>query len=269
MNEKSDHHKYTILDQPEVLNRLFHPGRREAFRAERPGREDLLIPVDEGIKIGASFHFADKKGPILLYFHGNGEIVSDYDDFGRFYTELGINFLVADYRGYGDSQGSPTVSTMMADCHKILDFALSYCRGQGFTGPMCLMGRSLGSASAIELASKRETDIFSLIIESGFAYAGPLLRILGIDPDRIGFTEAEGFDNIDKIELVEIPCLIIHAEYDHIIPITDGTALHEACGAQKKFFLEIKNADHNDLFFKGMTSYLEQVRQICFLNGNH
>lgn len=56
-----------------------------------------------------------KNAPTLLFFHGNGEIVEDYDDIAQIYLKLGINFLPVDYRGYGRSTGSPTVTAMMRD----------------------------------------------------------------------------------------------------------------------------------------------------------
>ncbi|MCK7515883.1 MAG: lysophospholipase [Desulfobacterales bacterium] len=84
----------------------------------------------------------------ILFFHGNGEIVDDYDDLGPFYNRLGINFLAVDYRGYGNSTGKPTTSAMLADCHVIFKFVNDWLREKGYTGALIVMGRSLGSASA-------------------------------------------------------------------------------------------------------------------------
>ena len=255
---------YTILDQPDVLRCLFHPGRKEGFRKPSPLRDDLFIPVETNVSLGASFHLADAGAPTILFFHGNGEIVSDYDDFGRFYTQLGINFFVVDYRGYGDSSGSPSVTGMMKDCHLVLDHLLAYRADNNLTGPVCLMGRSLGSASAIELAAKKSGEISCLIIESGFAFAEPLLTLLGVDSKAIGYTEQAGFENVHKIKLFKKPCLVIHAQYDHIIAFSEGQTLFEMAGSSEKYLLEVKDANHNDIFFKGMTSYLNHIENICF-----
>ncbi len=255
---------YSVLDQPEVLRCLFHPGRKENLRQPSNVRDDFFIPVESNVNLGASFHLANTSAPTIVFFHGNGEIVSDYDDFGQFYTQLGINLFVVDYRGYGDSTGSPTVTGMMKDCHIVLDNLLSYREKKNLTGPVCLMGRSLGSASAIELSAKRSEDISCLIIESGFAFAEPLLNLLGIDSQAIGYTEQAGFENVDKIKLFKKPCLIIHAQYDHIIAFSEGQTLFEMAGSSEKYFLEVKGANHNDIFFKGMTSYLDHVQKICF-----
>ena len=124
------------------------------------------------------------------------------------------------------------------------------------------MGRSLGSASAIELASARGDDIEALIIESGFAQAAPLLNLLGIDTRRLGFKEENGFRNIDKIRKFRKPTLIIHAEFDHIIPYSDGQALFEASGAENKKLLQIPGANHNDIFARGLSAYLTAIQNM-------
>ncbi|MCK5162209.1 MAG: alpha/beta hydrolase [Desulfobacula sp.] len=253
----------SVLDQPRVLRHLFHPRLEDDVRPPENNRDDIMIPVDEGIYVGASFHFVKDDAPVVLFFHGNGEIVSDYDDFGCLYNDMGLNFFAVDYRGYGRSTGTPSVTSMIKDCHMIFDFVLGYMANMKLTGPLSVMGRSLGSASAIELCSTRANDFKCLIIESGFALAAPLLEKLGINPQSIGFKEEQGFDNIDKIRTFSKPCLVIHAQFDHIIPFSDGQALFDACASSDKILLEIKGANHNDIFFRGMGQYLEHIKKIC------
>jgi fermentation-respiration switch protein FrsA (DUF1100 family) len=199
-------------------------------------------------------------GPNLLFFHGNGEIAADYDDLGPLFTARGLNLTVADYRGYGQSSGTPGVAAMMADGHRILSFWEDWLQREAYTGPRILMGRSLGSASVLELAAAGPERIHGLIIESGFAYAAPLLRLLGIDPAAIGFDETRGFANLDKIKAYAGPTLIIHAEHDHIIPYADSQALLAASPALQKRHLMIAGANHNDIFMRGLQSYLEAVQ---------
>ncbi len=255
---------YAVLDQPGVLRSLFHPRKEDPGRVTHGGRDDLMIPVEKGVEVGASFHFKHRDAPVILFFHGNGEIVSDYDELGACFLDIGVNFFVVDYRGYGSSSGFPAFSSMMADCHTQLDFLISYMKENQMTGPVCVMGRSLGSAPALELGSNSSLALQSLVIESGFATAAPLLRTLGIDPVSMGFIEEQGFENLDKIKSVLCPCLIIHAQFDHIIPFSQGKALYDACPSEAKFLLEIKGANHNDIFFSGMAPYLEQVKKFCF-----
>ena len=261
---------YSALDRPEVLHFLFHPRPDPSpspFQAADstgliPIEKDILIPVEEEVVIGARFHMAKKSGANLLFFHGNGEIVADYDELGPVYNQIGINFLAVDYRGYGRSTGKPTVSAMMRDCHIIFEFVQNWLRQNHFIGPIILMGRSLGSASVLELAAAFGDSIDGLIVESGFAYAAPLLQLLGIDLEALGFKEEKGFRNIDKIRIFNKPTLIIHAEFDHIIPFSDGEALYNASLSPDKAFLKIPGANHNDIFMRGLQQYLAAVKNI-------
>jgi len=254
---------YAALDGPEVSAYLFHPRKTTGPTAGGERFDDVSIPVATDIHIGARFHMAHPDGACLLFFHGNGEIVPDYDDIAPLFNQRGMNFMAADYRGYGWSQGNPTVSAMMADCHPIFNFTEQWRKENGFTGKLIVMGRSLGSASALELAAVCGDRIDGLVIESGFAWAGPLLRLLGVDPDRIGFDEARGFANIDKIRQFAKPTVIIHAEYDHIIPFTDGQALFDASGAADKQLVKIPAANHNDIFMRGLERYLAAITRLA------
>jgi len=70
----------------------------------------------------------------VCFFHGNGEIVADYDEMAPVYTRMGINFLPVDYRGYGRSTGTPTITAMMSDCRRIFDFVEGFRVERGFRG---------------------------------------------------------------------------------------------------------------------------------------
>jgi fermentation-respiration switch protein FrsA (DUF1100 family) len=63
--------------------------------------------------------------------------------------------------------------------------------------------------------------------------------------------------------LFEGPTLIIHAEFDNIIPFPDGQVLYDKSGAKNKKILKIKNANHNDIMFRGFSDYIQAVAQMC------
>ncbi len=254
---------YSVLDRPEILMFLFHP--RPEWGGSRLGTsaQDVLIPVEDDIVIGARLHLCKKDAPTILLFHGNGEIVADYDDMGTVYNRIGTNFLPVDYRGYGRSTGHPTITAMMRDAHIIFDFATHWLRKNGCQGPLILMGRSLGSASALELASHYRDRVDGLVVESGFAFSGTLLQLLGVDLRAIGFKEEAGLGNIEKIQRFDKPTLIIHAELDHIIPFSDGQALYDASPARDKTLLKITGANHNDIFMRGLSDYMAAIKTLA------
>ncbi len=254
---------YAALDRPEVLARLFHPRREQHRPAATAGTCELLIPVANGVHLGARFHPSAAAAANILFFHGNGEIVADYDDIAPIYQGLGIGFLPVDYRGYGRSSGTPTVAAMMLDAHRVLNSVVDRLSRDGRRGPLIVMGRSLGSAPAIELATARPDRVAALIVESGFARARPLLEVLGVDPDRIGFSEEATFDHLGKLRTYSGPLLVIHAEFDHLIPFPEGQALYDASPSALKRLVRIPGADHNDVMLCDPQAYFSAIGRLA------
>ena len=255
---------YSKLDQPEVVRTIFYP-RLETLPLPPPDNAvDLDIPVENDVRVHARFYPASKDDPNILFFHGNGEIVSDYDDIGPYYNRYGMNFLAADYRGYGRSTGRPTATSMLADAHVVLDAARQWLQSNGYRGPLVVMGRSLGSAPAIELAAAHSEDIKGLIIESGFATTLPLLLRLGVDTARLGITEEDGFRNVRKISTITKPTLLIHGQNDEIIPINDASILQAQCAARSNELQIVPGASHNTIIARAGETYFTVIKR--FIN---
>jgi fermentation-respiration switch protein FrsA (DUF1100 family) len=92
-----------------------------------------------------------------------------------------------------------------------------------------------------------------------FACIEPLLALLGVNTASFGITEEQLCFNLLKIQVFHKPTLIIHAQYDHIIALSEGKALYEACPARDKKLLAVAGANHNDIFFAGMDGYLKAI----------
>ena len=249
-----------IFDTPEALGVIFHP--RPDPRAS--DEKDIQISVEASVKLGARLHAKSKHAPLLLFFHGNGEIAFDYEDIAPMYNSMGLSVLVVDYRGYGKSEGSPTVATLLSDARSVFD-QLPALLAEHDLAPSALyiMGRSLGSASAIEIASHAGNGIAALIIESGFAYPIQLVERLG--GKIVGSATDKGTGELgalSKIAGVRVPTLIIHGQRDWIIPITDAQALHHHAGAEDKTLVTIPGAGHNDLLWRGQEQYFEAIRKL-------
>lgn len=254
---------YAFLNRPEVLRGLFHPRPSYGPSGNVTGAVDVMIPLGDRVAVAGRFHVGAPLAPNILFFHGNGEIADDYDGLGPLYARAGINFLVTDYRGYGRSTGLPTVSRMMRDGHAVLEFSRQWLDGNGYRGAFIVMGRSLGSAPALDLIHRRRELVDGLIIESGFARTAPFLELLGVDAAGMGFTEEQGFRNLDKIRTWDKAALILHAEFDPIFPFSEGRALYDACPSRFKTLLKIPGAGHNDIFIRGMDAYMRAVKALC------
>ena len=245
-----------ILDLPEVLSILFHPRRGVDFTSNGVS---VPIEVEPGLSLSAYLHAADDASPLILFFHGNGEIAADYATIGPMYSRLGISFLVADYRGYGMSGGQPTTTSQRSDAVAIFDRLDDIMAGHNLNpSNKYVMGRSLGSASAIEVAHRRGDQLAGLIIESGFANTFSLIsRLGGLDIDADDATQ--GYGNTAKIEAIDLPTLVIHGEADYLIPASDGQTLYDRSGSTEKRIVLIPRAGHNDLMLVGMAQYFDAI----------
>lgn len=248
------------LDQAPLLDSIFHPRSSEPTPAP-DGAIDITIETEPGIRIGCRFYIHDSSSPNILFFHGNGEIVSDYDDIGPLYNHAGMNLLVTDFRGYGWSNGSPGVASMLADAETLLTETLNWLKFNSYSGALFLMGRSLGSVPAIDLATRHDDAIKGLILESGIADTIPLAKALGIDTEAIHFTEEDGFQNLQKIESITLPTFIFHGARDELIAADEAEKLQSFSGARTKEFIVIPGATHNTMIVTGGKLYFQTIKQ--------
>jgi len=255
MNQKID---YSLLDQPHILGFVFYP--REDYTSPPRNAVDYSVPVEKDVAIVCRFYPSNKAAPSLLYFHGNGEVVFDYDEIAILYNRIGINLFVADYRGYGQSGGRPSFASTIADAHVVFEYFRDTLKASGYTGPLFVMGRSLGSLSAVELAVSYPEELKGLIIESGFASAGKLLMYLGT---LVSFPRLEEFEkaNLDKIRSITMPMLIIHGEWDELIPFEQAEVFYQNTGSRDKRLLPIPQAGHNDIMLVGMEQYFQAIKE--------
>jgi fermentation-respiration switch protein FrsA (DUF1100 family) len=247
------------MDAPEILAVAFHPRREPASRPD--GYEPMEIRMADGVAIGGRFYAAGTNAPTILFFHGNGEIVADYHDLALLYRERQLNFLPVDYRGYGLSTGAPTITAMLADARSIYAFARTWLRERGFNGRFIVMGRSLGSASALELAAARAPEVDGLILDSGFAHLVPLLNRLGASVPPQAQDHLVG--QIEKMRTYSGPTSIIHGTQDFIIPISDAEDLYNASPSSNKRLLRVKGAGHNNSLAFALREYFTSVTRLA------
>jgi alpha-beta hydrolase superfamily lysophospholipase len=256
----------SFLDRPEILQTIFPVAYSpfyfmddSQFSTDEADR--YAIEVEPGIKINCAFWAKSKECPSLLYFHGNGETAAGYGWLAPHYNQRGMNLFVTDYRGYGSSNGKPTISNMLSDSHALFKGFKNTLKKEGFKESYFLMGRSLGSVPALELAFHCQEEIQGLIIESGAANNFRRLWLyLGITGKEATENESP-FLNKVKIRQVRKPTLIIHGEYDQIISVTEGRELYENSGAKDKKILIIPGADHNDIMVIATDMYFDTIEE--------
>ena len=198
--------------------------------------------------------------PWILFFHGNGEVVSDYDEISPFYHQKRLNLVAADYRGYGASSGTPTLAHLVHDSHIILREVREELSRRNLRKDLWVMGRSLGSISALELACEHQEMMKGLIIESGFPSVVRIITHLGV-PVHGSVLEKIDQDCLEKIKRILLSSLIIHGQQDRLVPLGNAKDLYEHLGTRDKELLVIPSATHNDIMVVGFQDYFKALQR--------
>ncbi len=236
----------------ELLN---HPLISERYFFPRQGSFANPFWVDCGdARLACSYHEIDPAAKTLVHFHGNGEIVDDWQgDFVRRIQQMGCNCFLAELRGYGQSTGQPQLGKMLDDVLPTVE-ALGKPAGE-----LVFFGRSVGSIFAIEAAA-RFPDAAGLILESGVADVLERL-LLRVHPQELGSSSVElaavadaCLNHQQKMAKYTGPLLVMHSKYDGLVDVSHGQRLFDWAAGRKKLKI-FPQGNHNDIMFVNAREY--------------
>ena len=239
------------MDINSIINSIFSP-RNYSSKDDK----DILINVENNINVAIRLFIKSRTSPTIIFFHGNAETALDYNDIANYYNEFNINLIVCEYRGYGLSNGTPIKENLHSDSLIIFDYIYKYLNKNNFKGKLIIMGRSLGSCSAAHIIFNKKDKIDGCIIESGFCTEHSLLNLMQINID---FKLSDGFDNLKKFKSYDKPLLIIHADLDDIIPISQAELLLLKSKSTKKDLFIVNGANHNNILLYSHDNYFNRI----------
>lgn len=214
--------------------------------------EDVYFSTADGLTLNGWFVPGEKE-MTWLWFPGNaGNISYRLDNLRLLHHRLSLNIFIFDYRGYGRSQGRPSEEGTYLDAEAALD----YLRSRRDIDPDAIIffGRSLGSAIAVNLATKHKC--LGLILESPpTSLVGMMKRLFpSLPPEELPIK----YDSLSKIKRISVPLLILHGDCDEVVPFFMGRKLYEAANEPKQFYT-IENAGHNDTYMVGGEEYFQAI----------
>ena len=201
--------------------------------------------------------------PTVLYFHGNYRNIGNNLDQTQRLHKLGYNVLLADYRGFGKSTGSPSEANVYEDAEAVWQYLFTQ-RGV-YPRQTIIYGHSLGGAIAIDLAV-HHPDAAGLITESTFTSMIAMgEKDYGFLP--IGYLLNQRFESIKKVPQLKIPVLFIHGTWDKKVPVSMGRQLY-AAAPQTKSLLLIEGGEHNNSGSIGWSEYRDAVSAFVRKNAH-
>jgi pimeloyl-ACP methyl ester carboxylesterase len=236
-------------------------------RVSFPSRDGTLLQAwwMNGESAGAG-----KKKPILLFFHGNGgNLAAQYSQF-EYLPQWGYDTLALDYRGFGLSEGVPSRDGIRMDA----EAALSWLKEKYPDRPIVVVGHSMGTVFALQLAARRTgvekvvvlapftsfNEIGETVMQSGGT--SPLIahwiaRLL--IPRKMDSVRAVSADGLP-------PVLIVHGTADRVVPYEMGKKVFEAYRGEKSFF-SMDGYGHEN-YNQGPLGGVFHKKLDGFLNGN-
>lgn len=210
--------------------------------------EDVFFRAPDGSRLHGWWLPAARQ-PVLgsvLHLHGNAANITNHLPLAAWLPPAGYDVLMFDYRGFGRSEGRPSLNGVVDDAAA----ALAELRKRAAAPErLVLLGQSLGGATALRLLARDAQGERVAIIDSAFssyrqiardAAAGPLALML---PLALPLLPGPEDDPVAALARINVPILFVHGTADRVVPISHSEALVAATRAPH-VFLRVEGAQH-------------------------
>lgn len=247
-----------------LAHRAVFPGAESAFPADgrlalrAPGASLLRYAAADGTSLVAAWvPAAAARGPApgratVVYFHATNQAAADALPFAADLAARGVNVLLPEHRGYGGLDGRPSKDGLFLDAEAALSAA-------GLAAEdTVLVGRSLGAATAVEMARRGRGR--ALVLVSPFTSIADMAG-----PARFAVAPEDRFDVERALREVAGPVTILHGTRDGLIPFRMGESL--AASHPGARFVSLVGAGHNDLFLGPRAILLDEIARLALDGG--
>ena len=223
---------------PPLATWLVYPGSIEKDRDEIYGyfEQSITIPMRDGTKLHGCFFYRGASAPLVCVYCGNGMNAGDMIFMAT--VDTSRSWLFMNYRGFGSSQGEPSEKQIVEDAC----FSIRYVRSlvEGAVGPLFLIGFSLGSAVATQVAVVERPEHLTLICPMDCFHSVIGHRIPSPD------FRYDTWRSIDYAPFVSCPVSIMYGKYDTIVP--PAATLRLASAFPNLPHIRSYPSGHNDIF---------------------
>ncbi len=231
---------------------VFYPKRSvtpETFDLDDVELRDTSVAVTDTVDVNAWHLTQPDARATVLFFGGNGFYLVQSRGYLRALTRPSANALLWDYRGYGRSEGTPSVEAFRADALAMYDHLVE-ARGVD-PDRLVVWGHSLGSFLATHVAANR--SVAGVVLENPATtvddWVGHLIPwyvrlFLGVDVDPVLRSES----NRERVQALEVPLLTIGGAEDNVTDPDMARELHAAAGSSEKDLVIVEEGTHNGLY---------------------
>lgn len=216
--------------------------------------EDVWFTAPDGSKLHAWFLPAQGRAKgTVLHLHGNAANVSNHLPLVAWLPQRGFNVLTLDYRGFGRSQGTPSLDGVVDDAAA----GLNHLRGRKDVDAtrLIVVGQSLGGATALRLLARDAGGVRLAVIDSAFASYRQIAReaastagvLAPLAPLVMKAFPGPEKDPITALRSVHVPLIFVHGTRDAVIAHDHSAQLHAAANTPKELWT-VDDAEHVAVF---------------------
>jgi hypothetical protein len=217
----------------------------------------------DGISLTGWMMPPDSAKPVIIYFCGNAGNLSDRAALLSGFVGKAATVVAFNYRGMGESSGSPTEQGVYRDAAAIYLYVTETLGVD--PRRVILWGHSIGGAVAAWLAT--EKPCAGLVLESTFRSANAMAkRMLPAIPTSLFLTYR--FDNERHMRVLRVPVLFIHGTDDTIVPPDDSRHLYSLAPEPKELWV-IPHGGHNDLSEVAGSSFCDRITSFAGRVSSH
>lgn len=237
-----------------------HPGRLTGDWQPRDlPVENIWMETADGVKLHAWWIPNRDAAVTLVAFHGNAANIANRAELYRFLWKLPANVLAVEYRGYGRSTGKASEAGLYRDAEAAYDYLLKAREIR--PGQIVSFGQSLGTAVAVDLATKRK--VRGVILEAPFGSTKAVARQLLPYAPGLGLLAKSKFETARKLGEVSAPVLIVYCTNDPVLPSPLSENVFRAA-REPKSFLQIHGMCHEEACLVAPEQYRLKLTE--FLN---
>ena len=219
--------------------------------------QDVFFAADDGTKLHGWYCPVDDARTVMLVAHGNAGHVASRATWLRYLqARAKVTVFMFDYRGYGRSEGTPTIEGAIQDA---VAARAKLCELASVNNDeMLLMGESLGGAIVVQLAAISPPR--GLILQSTFS---SLRDVADFHYPKLSWlVPRDKLDSTNQIARYAGPLLQSHGDRDQTIPFASGAKLFPASNEPKRFVM-IEHASHNNwrtaAYLKELDDFIQWV----------
>lgn len=232
--------------------------------------EQVRLFTKDMVKLYARFLPPEEGKPVILFFHGQSENITKWQNTFSFFRQNGYGALFLSYRGHLKSAGRPSEEGLYTDA----ETAMEYLIEKGFVPEnIILWGRSLGSAVALQTAIKY--NVKAVVLESPildikqaaisvFARYVKIFKFVLLRRFIKWLLESadfvQMFDNGEKIQKVKSPILIMHAKNDEKISYEQSITLSRLNPSARFFLVDDGSHDHSEWCYDEAKNFIEGLK---------